>query len=197
VTRRDLFALAVTAAALGLAAWRLRDPHAAARRERLDVADALAAWVVQETAGSGAGALLILAPPGEEGDPFPGRLRERFVAQARRAGFDPVHLEELPRAGAMEQTGEPVEREVFLAALARHADARLVISLAGVPKLPPGRLPGEAPPRLVVASTAFLPFLGGLVPEPVSLAVTLREDPRVARGVPLPGALGDYFQVLR
>ncbi len=194
---RNAWALVVLVACLGASWWLLTGRDGAARRHRRDLADELAAWVVREAAAGGTGALLILAPPPAADDPFPGHLGDRLHARARAAGFGPITLKHVSFQPALESTGEPITRDTFLGLLRAHADAEVVISLVGVPRLVAADRPAAGRPRLIVASTVLMPYLKELPAGLLDFAIEVRRDQVPETADPALGELGNYFILTR
>lgn len=194
---RNAWAVVVLVTCLGASWWLLTGRDGAALRHRRDLADELAAWVAREAAAGGTGALLILAPPPAADDPFPGHLGDRLQARARAAGFGPIMLLHVPFEPALESTGEPITRDTFLRLLRDHADAQVVISLVGVPRLVAADLPAAGRPRLIVASTVLMPYLKELPAGLLDFAIEVRRDQVPEIADPALGELGNYFILTR
>jgi hypothetical protein len=167
------------------------------QKKRRDLAGELAAWVAKEAAGGGRGKTLILAPVETPRDPFPGQLAKRLETNLRAAGFDPVEVERVPYNTALESSGEPVTRDAFLSLLKAHADAAVVVSLVGIPRLTEADLPAQNRPRIIVASTVIMPHLESLPPGLIDFAIEVKQDVNDPRTDPSLGELSHYFVLRR
>ena len=195
---RNVLALLVLVVSLGAAVWLLWGRDYVKGKQRRDLADELATWVVKEAVAGGTGSLLILAPVAEARDPFPRQLGDRLQGRAKSAGFAPVELVRVPYNTAMEGSGEPVTREAFLGLLQQHAQAKTVISLVGVPRLTDKDLPAEGRPRLIVASTILMPYLSKLPRGLLDFAIEVKRNSATDTSVdPALGELGHYFKLVR
>lgn len=165
---------------------------------RRDLADELAAFVAKEASTGSKGKLLILAPPPDPRDPFPGHLADRAEKHMKRAGFDPVVIERVPYNASLESTGEPITREVFRGVLAGHEGVRVVLTLVGLPRLSEADLPAAHRPRIIVASTIIMPHLKSLPPGMVDFAIEVKNNPLDdTRADPALGRLNENFVLHR
>jgi hypothetical protein len=181
-----------------VSAFRIFNGKSTNPRQRRDLADDLAAVIAKEASSGAKGALLILAPLDEKRDPFPGQLARSAERQMRQAGFNPVEVERVPFNTALEFSGEPVAHDVFLDLLKAHSGANVVLSLVGVPRLTDSDLPAANRPRIIVASTAKMPYLRSLPPGMIDFALEVRQ--KIANGAVADSSLGElsnYFVLYR
>lgn len=183
---------------LGFSGYRLLGTGSSNKAVRRDLADELAVFIAREASAGEKGPLLILAPPDERNDPFPGQLAARAEKHMRQAGFDPVTVERVPYNLAIEGTGEPITRETFREVLARHTGVKVVLALTGVPRLAASDLPVENRPRIIVASTVIMPYLKTLAPGLIEFAVEVKQDAVTdTRTDPALGRLAENFVLRR
>lgn len=188
----------VIAACLGVSAYRLVAPDSSKKAARRDLADELAIFVAKEASAGTKGRLLILAPPVDVRDPFPGHLASRAEKHMKDAGFDPVVVERVPYNDAMESSGEPITREVFRGILDKHEGVQVVLTLVGLPRLTENDLPAAHRPRIIVASTIIMPYLKSLPPGLIDFALEVKQDAtHDSRTDPALGRLSENFVLHR
>jgi len=197
VKSKTLLLGAIIIVSLCISAYRLFSTGKRGAGERSELADELAAFVAKEAAKGPKGGLLILAPLDEIQDPFPGQLALRAEKHMKAAGFDPVEVERIPYNSALEATGEPVEKSVFLNLLKSHAGAAVVLSLIGVPRLAESDLPAASRPRIIVATIVKIPYLKSLPPGLVDFSVEARRKWSAADSNPELGKLDESFIIHR
>lgn len=174
---KNILLLVVIVVSLFVSAFTYFGWGNSAKAKRRDLANELAMVVAKEASANGEkGSLLILSPMDDKADPFPSALGNRLATHMGAAGFAPVVSVKVPYNTAIEGTGEPVTREVFLALLKEHADVKVVVSLVGVPKLTASDLPANARPRLIVASTIIMPYLATLPRGLIDFAIEVKRD---------------------
>jgi hypothetical protein len=183
--------------AVAFSLYRLFGRDAGRGRVRRDIADELARFIVKEAAAGAKGKVLVLSPADTFRDPYPVRLASRVESHMAAAGFAPVVVEPVGFNALMESTAEPVSKEDFLGLVRKHADAALVISLVGIPKLTPGEVPGRPPPRIIVACSTIMPYLEKYPKGIVDVAIIARIDTTVESPDPALGDLGAHYRLLR
>lgn len=183
---------------LAFSGYRLIGFGSSKKAVRRDLADELAVFVAKEASAGEKGPLLILAPPADRNDPFPGQLAARAEKHMRQAGFSPVEVELVPYNVAIEGTGEPVTRAAFLEALGRHEGTKVVLALTGVPRLAESDLPAGSQPRIIVASTVIMPYLKSIPPGLIDFAIEVKRDAVTdTRTDPALGRLAENFVLHR
>jgi hypothetical protein len=199
---KTLLPLAIFVACALFLVWHWvfrKDPRTAPRR---DMADDAAAFLVKEAAALAPApvSLLVLVPTNAAGgDPFPVQLawRVRQLAAAQKDAFSAVADATVPENGLMELDGECVKKEPFLAALAAHPEATVVLSLVGVPRLDAADWSGVKRPKLAAFTTARVQYLEQLAPGTVALVVQPKPDMKDTSVEAALGQAGSFYQIRR
>ena len=167
------------------------------------LADALCETAAREAAAAcgGHGTVVLLVPPPGDGlfpTPFTDCLAARLPDHLRQAGFA---VDAPESVAALSEDGSPrggCTREALAALFAKHADAVLLLSLAGLPALTAADVnafPAKRP-KLAVVSNALMPAFDRTPAGAVAFGIIARESGAAGKDAP-PGAFDTFFRVVR
>ena len=193
-------ALLAIAASLYFMFGRGRSGQVQPSAQMRTLADALCETAAREAAAAcgGRGTVVLVVPPtgGLFPDPFTERVAAGLPEHLRQAGFTVAAPE---RVGALAEDAAQqggFTREALAALFAKHADAELILSLAGLPALTSADVaafPAKRP-KLAVISNALMPGFDRLPAGAIAFGIIAKDVTAADKNAP-PGALDTFFRI--